>query len=580
VEVAPELPGVGMPPHEDNLSFFKPFDQFVVTAVCGSLFILLWQPILKLHSLLTSFCWRVVSVRSLENVIEAFLESMHLPTRELEFKEAHPFINNLARSALWVLACYGALFWIFGFCGGPLGYAIQNWMMASAVDAGFCPAVDAPDWLYGSNLRIFLGSIIALYGTAPVALTAAVALPFAQPRKITINPDGMLFAQGPYLALLGRQFRLWSDLKSLQVTAGKKHKFRMQFHSGGGLAFDERQLNGHDLRVLLDAIDERAVDCEVDPQVFVACQNIAACDSESAASDGISHPAVEQRPAEVFQSTAFVPFSTGEFLPGNSIRVIRHLSSKPLCAVYLGRDVHGRMVIVKQFYLADQTAETLALTRMLDREYELLSKLDHPGIAKVIDSFAADNSTYLVIEHRVGCDLRTTVNKHGPRSESLARAWALQLCEIMIYLHAQEPPILHRDLSPDNVIAGEDGQLRLIDFGAAREFLDGITGTMIGKHCYVPPEQLRGDANKTSDIYAFGGTLYFLLTGRDPVALSQSSPMEHRQCSEEIDQLIRDCTQFDSTQRPQSFEEIRQRLQAIDKGTRLMLSAQKERLAV
>src|SRR5207253_2527019 len=129
--------------------------------------------------------------------------------------------------------------------------------------------------------------------------------------------------------------------------------------------------------------------------------------------------------------------------------------------------------------------------------------------------------------------------------------------------------ILHRDLTPDNIVAGEDGQLRLIDFGAAREFLDGITGTMIGKHCYVPPEQLRGEATTISDIYSFGGTLYFLLTGRDPAALSQSSPAKTVDCSEELDLLIRDCTQFDQDKRPQSFEAILKRLNLFDKGFRL-----------
>lgn len=179
----------------------------------------------------------------------------------------------------------------------------------------------------------------------------------------------------------------------------------------------------------------------------------------------------------------------------------------------------------------------------------------------------------------MGSDMREIVKEHGARSEVVTVSWAQQLCEIMIYLHGREPAILHRDISPDNIIAGEDGQLRLIDFGAAREFLDGITGTMIGKHCYVSPEQLRGDANQRSDIYSFGSTLFFLLTGRDPIALSQSSPARNVDCSEELDKLIRDCTEFDEEKRPQSFEEVLKRLQDMDKGLKLKFPTAREKVS-
>ncbi|MBZ0185383.1 MAG: protein kinase, partial [Candidatus Obscuribacterales bacterium] len=148
-----------------------------------------------------------------------------------------------------------------------------------------------------------------------------------------------------------------------------------------------------------------------------------------------------------------------------------------------------------------------------------------------------------------------------------------QLCKIMIHLHSREPAILHRDLTPDNIISGEDGQLRLIDFGAAREFLEGVTGTMIGKQCYVSPEQLRGDASPRSDVYSFGCTLYFLLTGRDPLALSRSSPAKTMDCSAQLDQLIMDCTELDEEKRLQSFPEILERIKAMDRGLKLKLKS-------
>lgn len=569
-----------------DFAFVASFDTYVITAFSSVMFLILLQPMLRLTSFLTSFCWRVVSPGSLQNIIEGFLEALRLKERILGFSEKRIFWGNALRTLAWLVTCYSALFWLFGFCGGPLGFAIQNWMIATGVDAGFVGYDGASKFLFDDSYRVFLGSIVALYGTAPLAVTASVILPYAKARKITLNCDGISFFQGPYLSLLGRQTRLWSDLKSLKIVNSNKTKpshnatFSLLFRSGGQVKFDSSQIPAQDLRVLLDAIDEHAVACAVDPEVFSVCESLEEIAKEQATSDGIDGNAIASIAKQEFKSTVFVPFSPGEFLPGTQTRIIKQLASKPLCAVYLARDAEGKMQTVKQFYLADETEETKAFAKILRREYELLSKLDHPGIAKVATSFTVDQSTYLVIEHRPGTDLRAIVQEHGARSESLTISWAEQICEIMMYLHSREPAILHRDLTPDNIIAGEDGQLRLIDFGAAREFLEGITGTMIGKQCYVAPEQLRGDASQKSDIYSFGCTLYYALTGNDPKALSQSSPAKSLECSNELDRLIQDCTSFEESERPQTFEEILQRLKKLDKGFRIKLSASKEKVSV
>lgn len=582
--MGPLLNGTGSNTWNDP-SFVQSFDTFVLVSLSVIIFLILFKPVMRLNAFLSSFCWRVVSPLSLQNMIEAFLEALRLPSRFLTFKEAHPFANNGLRTLAWIFVCYGSLFWLFGFCGGPLGLAIQNWMCASAVDASLVWSNDPPKWLFESPFRIFMGSIVALYGTAPIAVSSCVFLPCAGARKITLNADGLSFLQGPYLSLWGRQFRLWSDLKSFTVKFKKsktemKPEFKLTFRSGGSVVFNKSQMSAQDLRVLLDSIDQHAAACAVDPEVYSVCQKLQEADQERAASDGIADSDIARVSANEFKSTIFVPYNAGEFLPTTETRVIKLLSSKPLCAVYLARTKDGRMVTVKQFYLADKTDETRALEKILRREYELLSGLDHPDIAKVLDSFTFEKSTFLVIEHRLGSDMRTIVNEHGARSEGLTIAWAKEICDIMIYLHSREPVIMHRDLTPDNVIVGEDGNLRLIDFGAAREFLDGITGTMLGKHCYVSPEQLRGEATIMSDIYSFGCTLHFLLTGRDPIALSQSSPAKTIDCSDQLDQLIRDCTEFEQEKRPQSFTEILKRLNALDSGFRLKLSAERDKVAV
>jgi len=569
-----------------NLNFIPFFDGFVIATFTGAVFLLLYQPMLRLSSLLTSFCWRVISPGSLQNMIEAFLEALRLKERVLSFNEKRKFWGNALRSTAWLAICYAVLFWLFGFCEGPVGFAIQSWMIASGADAGFTGQGGADKFLFTQNYRVFLGAVIALYGTVPLAVSASVFLPYARARKINLNADGISFYQGPYLSLLGRQTRLWSDLQALDTIKSDISKpdqptsFELKFKSGGKVKFSTAQIPAQDLRVLLDAIDEHAVNCTVDPEIFVVCQAMEDRAKEEATSDGIDDAAIKSISKQEFKSTVFVPLSPGEFIPGTKTRIIKQLASKPLCAVYMARDAQGNMQTVKQFYLADETEETRAFAKILHREYELLSKLDHPGIAKVATAFSVEKSTFLIVEHRPGSDLRAVVAEHGPRSEGLTISWAQQICEIMNYLHSREPVILHRDLAPDNIIVGDDGQLRLIDFGAAREFLEGITGTMIGKQCFVAPEQLRGEAIVQSDIFSFGCTLYFLLTGKEPKALSQSSPAKDIDCSDELDQLIRDCTNFDASERPASFDEVLQRLKKLDKGFHLKLSTPAAKIKV
>jgi serine/threonine-protein kinase len=123
------------------------------------------------------------------------------------------------------------------------------------------------------------------------------------------------------------------------------------------------------------------------------------------------------------------------------------------------------------------------------------------------------------------------------------------MAEILNYLHTQDPPIIHRDLTPDNVVRREDNDVVLIDFGAANEFVGTATGTLVGKQAYISPEQLRGKATTSSDIYALGGTVHFLLTGKDPEALSASHPKE-------LNAVVSFCTEMETSDRPSSAHEL------------------------
>lgn len=148
------------------------------------------------------------------------------------------------------------------------------------------------------------------------------------------------------------------------------------------------------------------------------------------------------------------------------------------------------------------------------------------------------------------------VRQLGPRPEAAVIDWAKQVCSILEYLHQREQPIVHRDLTPDNIILCDDGNIRVIDFGAAQQFIEGVTGTLIGKQCYVAPEQLRGLATVRSDIYSLGCTIYFLLTGKDPLPLTECNPQDEVKVSAWLNELVRTCTAFDEQDRPQSIDRV------------------------
>ncbi|HEY9714091.1 MAG TPA: serine/threonine-protein kinase [Chroococcales cyanobacterium] len=253
-----------------------------------------------------------------------------------------------------------------------------------------------------------------------------------------------------------------------------------------------------------------------------------------------------------FCPTAYIPLEPGKSLRNNTLKVVSQLTTGGLSALYLCQMNNKELVVLKESVIpADSIASVREKAKeMFDREALLLMKLDHPNIVHVIDSFTEAERNYLLIEYVNGADLRQIVRQNGPRREIDVLEWAIQICTALKYLHEREQPIIHRDVSPDNMVLGNDGKVTLVDFGAANEFIGTATGTFVGKHAYIAPEQLRGKASVQSDIYALGCTLFFLLTGQDPEALSVSNPKELVPAvSDEMAEVVRTCTQLEAANR-------------------------------
>lgn len=225
-----------------------------------------------------------------------------------------------------------------------------------------------------------------------------------------------------------------------------------------------------------------------------------------------------------------MPLKAGEVLR-ERYQIRRFISQGGMGSIYLADDLRleGRMCAIKEVRL-DVTLppETLHQTReQFQREATVLARLDHTNLPKVSDFFFEEQSDYLVMDYVPGKDLRTLMVEARQRDEFLEErevlSWAGQLADALNYLHSQEPPILHRDIKPSNLKLTPNGVVKLVDFGLVKIMAaDDATITIVqgrGTALYTPLEQYGGDTGHTdvrSDIYAFGATLYHLLSNSAP----------------------------------------------------------------
>lgn len=172
------------------------------------------------------------------------------------------------------------------------------------------------------------------------------------------------------------------------------------------------------------------------------------------------------------------------------------------------------LLVLKQMN-ADM-AKIAKAQELFEREAYTLKSLNHEGIPKYYDFFVEGGKKYLAMELVHGQDLEKRIYTNGPVTPNQAIAWMIQTCNILDYLHSQEPPLIHRDIKPANLmVRNSNNQVVVLDFGAVKEI--GTTpGTRIGAEGYCAPEQERGQPLTQSDLYAIGPTLIFLLTSENP----------------------------------------------------------------
>lgn len=278
-----------------------------------------------------------------------------------------------------------------------------------------------------------------------------------------------------------------------------------------------------------------------------------------------------------------VPLKNGEVLR-NRYRIQRIIGQGGMGSIYLADDLRlqGRQCALKEVE-HDRSLPSDLLKEAREqflREATVLARLDHPNLPKVSDFFSMGIRDYLVMDYVPGKDLRTLMLEARQAGSFLQESdvldWASQLMDALTYMHGQKPPILHRDIKPSNLKITPSGLLKLVDFGLVKVLAAGETTITIlqgqGTALYTPLEQYGGDSGHTdvrSDIYAFGATLYHLLTNQAPVDardrfLNPELLVPIRQINPEVSQRVEKAALWamclHPDERPESIERFRQSL--------------------
>lgn len=260
-----------------------------------------------------------------------------------------------------------------------------------------------------------------------------------------------------------------------------------------------------------------------------------------------------------------------ETVLSNSYKVERILSGGGQGTAYLASVLPGAevpnmpsRVVIKEFILPSNDRGLKKATDGLVKEVAILRRINHPRIVRLYDFFIEDMRGYLVIEFIDGETLRQLVARKGPLDDALVAEIGASLCDSLTYLHQLSPPIIHGDVTPDNIMWEKSGAIKLMDFDASQELTRNKTNTVVGKHAYMSPEQFKGILGSESDIYALGCTLNFLLTGVDPEPISESRPASRREAIGELmNEAVAKATKLNVAERYSTLSELRGDLERI-----------------
>jgi len=244
--------------------------------------------------------------------------------------------------------------------------------------------------------------------------------------------------------------------------------------------------------------------------------------------------------------------------------ILKLIGQGGMSKVYLAMDKRlNKQWAVKEVEKNSQDANNSIIVQSVIAEANMMKKLDHPALPRIVDIIETPRLIYVVMDYVEGESLNKILEEYGAQSQDLVIDWAKQLCKVLDYLHTLNPPIIYRDMKPSNIILQPNGTIKLLDFGIAREYKTNSSADTVslGTKGYAAPEQFggNGQSDTRTDIYCLGVTLYHLITGQNPC----DPPYElypirnwNPTLSGGVEKIILKCTQLNPADRYQNCTDL------------------------
>lgn len=270
---------------------------------------------------------------------------------------------------------------------------------------------------------------------------------------------------------------------------------------------------------------------------------------------------------------------------GGKYEVLKQVGRGGMSVVYLAMDKHlNKQWAIKETpkRAKDKNGDIFAQSLMI--EANLMKRLDHPAIPRIVDIVENDEAIYVVMDYIEGESLDKVLNKAGPQPQEIVLDWAKQLADALNYLHSQNPPIIYRDMKPANIMLKPEGTVKLFDFGTAREYkgTSSADTVVLGTPGYAAPEQYgKRETDGRTDIYCLGMTMHYLLTGQNPSDQDyEYFPVRHwnPEIHEGIERIIEKCVRPDPEDRFQNCDELLYALENYEYDTVEYRKAQKKKV--
>lgn len=434
---------------------------------------------------------------------------------------------NGRRLAVWISLFFLFVFFIgfrhfqetleYGFLSGRTDV---NW--SKAIAENFSNIFGFISIQFGQGLYGILGSnLTSMLVTSCLALAvAAVCIKVSRcARELRIDETGLCFCW-----FLNTKKVPWSSVKSVSVV---NSRFGSQLEFACLEGADENKKKSFRLIIPLIKAKSESVSLRyffenflpqgvVSPRVLLEL----GCSEETRYTD------IWWRSLRLSGRSATSKMAQGTKIA--SYEISEPITSSEFATVYLAKSNEGSTVVIKEYLIPQEMAlipELMERSAVL-REKNVLSRISHESFPKLRESISEEGRELLVFDKIDGESLADKIKRDGVLEQSAVCEIGIQLCESLKILSATDGGIVHRDVTPPNILLSAGGKASLIDFNSAIYAKRGIDESFVGRPSYAPPEQIRAQASCRSDLYALARTLFFCLTGNEPEALTSLSELD------------------------------------------------------